>query len=129
MTIERRPVAFGDMRGWMKALKAAGELHEIDSEVDWNIELGTITRMAQGPGTGPALLFSNIKDYNNSNSSRCGAVFAGGLASYRRVAMMLGLPPDTHPRKIAIPRKWCVWSCRFHRGVARTSRPARLRRS
>jgi 4-hydroxy-3-polyprenylbenzoate decarboxylase len=74
MTIDRRPVAFGDMRGWMKALKTAGELHEIDSEVDWNVELGTITRMAQGPGTGPALLFSNIKDYNRNNT-RCGAVF------------------------------------------------------
>src|SRR5688500_4043985 len=55
MTIHRKPVAFGDMRNWMKALKSAGELREIDAEVDWNVELGTITRMAQGPGTGPAL--------------------------------------------------------------------------
>ena len=49
----------------MKALKAAGEMREIDAEVDWNVELGTITRLAQGPGTGPALLFNNIKDYNS----------------------------------------------------------------
>ena len=99
MTIERKPVAFGDMRNWMKALKTAGELHEIDAEVDWNVELGTITRLAQGPGTGPALLFNNIKDYNKNNT-RCRAVFAGGLGSYRRVAMMMGLPPDTHPREL-----------------------------
>ena len=72
MTTERKPVAFGDMRNWMKALKAAGELREIDAEVDWNVELGTVTRMAQGPGTGPALLFNNIKDYNK-NTTRCGA--------------------------------------------------------
>ena len=39
MTPERKPVAFGDMRNWMKALKAAGELREIDAEVDWNVEL------------------------------------------------------------------------------------------
>jgi len=64
MSNERKPVAFGDMRGWMRALAAAGELQEIDAEVDWNIELGTIMRLAQGPGTGPALLFNNIKDYN-----------------------------------------------------------------
>ena len=63
MTTERKPVAFGDLRGWMKALEAAGELQQIDAEVDWNIELGTIARLAQGAGTGPALLFNNIRDY------------------------------------------------------------------
>ena len=43
---------------------------EIDAEVDWNIELGTIMRLAQGAGDGPATLFNNIKDYNKSDS-RC----------------------------------------------------------
>src|ERR1044072_3286971 len=72
-SMERKPVAFGDMRNWMKALKAAGELREIDAEVDWNVELGTVTRMAQGPGAGPALLFKNIKDYNtNTTTTRAG---------------------------------------------------------
>jgi UbiD family decarboxylase len=99
MTIERKPVAFGDLRGWMRALAAAGEMHEIDAEVDWNIELGTIMRLAQGAGTGPALLFNNIKDYNKP-TTRCRRVFGCGLSSYRRVAMMLGLPPDTHPREL-----------------------------
>src|SRR5262249_19549838 len=99
MTIERKAVAFGDLRGWMRALAAAGELHEIDAEVDWNVELGTIMRLAQGAGTGPALVFNNIKDYNKP-SSRCRRVFGCGLSSYRRVAMMLGLAPDTHPREL-----------------------------
>ncbi len=99
MTIERKPVAFGDLRGWIKALEAKGELHEINAQVDWNIELGTITRLAQGPGTGPAISFNNIKDYNKANSL-CRRVFVGGLSSYRRVAMMLGLSPDTHPREL-----------------------------
>ena len=100
MTTERKPVAFGDMRDWMKALKAAGELREIDAEVDWNIELGTITRLAQGPGTGPALLFNNIKDYNKNDQPLPAHLRLGGLNSYRRIAMMLGLPPDTHPREL-----------------------------
>src|SRR5262249_8299125 len=99
MTSERKPVAFGDLRGWIAALKAAGELHEVDAEVDWNIELGTVLRLAQGPGTGPALLFNNIKGYTRPDS-RCRRVFGGGLASHRRVAMMLGLAPDTHPREL-----------------------------
>jgi UbiD family decarboxylase len=97
--IERKPVAFGDLRGWIAALKAHGELHEIDAEVDWNIELGTIMRLAQGPGTGKALLFNNIKDYNKP-SSRCRRVFGSALNNYRRIALMLGLPPDTHPREL-----------------------------
>jgi UbiD family decarboxylase len=99
MSIERKPVAFGDLRGWIAALKAAGELREIGAEVDWNIELGTIMRLAQGAGTGPALLFNNIKGYNAADS-RCRRIFGCGLSSYRRIALMLGLPPDTHPREL-----------------------------
>ena len=37
MNIERKPVAYGDLRGWIKALHAAGEIKEIDAEIDWNI--------------------------------------------------------------------------------------------
>src|SRR6185503_7239489 len=99
LAVERKPVAFGDLRGWIAALRAQGELAEIDAEVDWNTELGTIMRLAQGPGTGPALVFNNIKDYN-APTSRCRRVFTGGLSSHRRVAMMLGLPPDTHAREL-----------------------------
>src|SRR6267142_2271034 len=99
MTIKRKPAAFGDLRGWIAALRAHDELHEIDAEVDWNIELGTIMRLAQGPGTGKALLFNNIKDYNKA-TTRCRRIFGSSLNSYRRIALMLGLPPDTHPREL-----------------------------
>ena len=61
---------FGDMRGWIEALRKEGELHEIDTEVDWDCELGTITRRVFGNGDGPALLFNNIKDYNK-DETRC----------------------------------------------------------
>jgi 4-hydroxy-3-polyprenylbenzoate decarboxylase len=99
MSVERKPVAFGDLRGWIEALRAQDELAEINAEVDWNIELGTIMRLAQGPGTGKALLFNNIKGYNQPNS-RCRRIFGSALNSYRRIAMMLGLPPDTHAREL-----------------------------
>jgi 4-hydroxy-3-polyprenylbenzoate decarboxylase len=99
MTGERKPVAYDGLRGWLKALDAAGEVKHIDAEVDWNIELGTIARLLQGPATGPSVLFNNIKDYNSS-SSRCRKVFTGALANYRRIAMMMGLPPETHPREL-----------------------------
>src|SRR5213080_2741882 len=97
--IERKPTAFGDLRGWIDALRAHGELAEIDAEVDWNIELGTVMRLAQGPGTGKALIFNNIKDYN-APTSRSRRIFGSALNNYRRIAMMLGLPPDTHPREL-----------------------------
>jgi 4-hydroxy-3-polyprenylbenzoate decarboxylase len=99
MTVERKPAAFGDARTWIKALEAAGEVKAIDGEVDWNIELGTIARLLQGPATGPAVMFNNIKDYNAS-TSRCRRVFTGALASYRRIAVMMGLPADSHPREL-----------------------------
>src|SRR5215469_5898854 len=99
MTLKREPAAFGDLRGWIAALKAACEIREITAEVDWNIELGTIMRLAQGAGDGPALLFSNIKDYNGRDS-RCRKLFGCGLSSYNRVSMMMGMPANTHPREL-----------------------------
>jgi len=97
--LERKEAVFGDMRGWIEALRREGELTEIDTEGDWDVDLGTIVRMAQGTGDAPALLFSNIKDYNGPDSI-CGEVFTGGNASYSRLAMMFGLPRDTHPREL-----------------------------
>ncbi|MYZ47116.1 UbiD family decarboxylase [Propylenella binzhouense] len=99
MSVARKPVAFGDQRGWIDALREAGELREIGAEVDWNCELGTIVRLAQGPGDGPAMLFNNIKDYNGPES-RCGQLFANGLGSYSRLAMMLGMPRETSAREL-----------------------------
>ncbi len=80
---------FGDLRGWIAHLKKEGELHEINTEVDWDCELGTVTRRAFGNGDGPALLFNRIKDYS---ASRCTRLFTGGLSNYSRVALMFGLP-------------------------------------
>ena len=37
--VERIPVAFGDLRGWIDALRKEGELAEIDAEVNWDVEL------------------------------------------------------------------------------------------
>ena len=91
--------AFGDLRGWIEALRAAGELEEIGGEVDWNVEIGNVVRMLQGSGDGPAFLFSNIKDYNGPDAV-CSRIFTGGQASYSRIAMMFGLERDTPVREL-----------------------------
>ncbi len=98
-TVDRKPVAYGDLRGWIEALRDAGEICEIDSEVDWDVELGTIVRLGQGTGNGPAFLFNNIKDYNGADTT-CSQVFTGGQGSFSRIAMMFGLPPDTPVREL-----------------------------
>ena len=56
-------MVFGDLRGWIEHLREQGELHEINAEVDWVVEIGTVVRKAIASGKGPALLFNNIKDY------------------------------------------------------------------
>jgi UbiD family decarboxylase len=99
MTLNRKPVAYGDLRGWIDALRKGGELHEVNAEVDIDFEIGTIMRLAQGPGTGPAMLFNNLKGYNKPDS-RCRRIFGSSLNNNRRIAMMLGLPPETHPREL-----------------------------
>ena len=94
------PAVFGDLRGWIDALREGGELAEITGEVDWDVELGNIIRMMQGSGDGPAFLFSNMKDYNGPDAL-CYRMFTGGHASYSRIAMMFGLPPSTPARMLA----------------------------
>lgn len=89
-----KPRAFGDLRGWIEALRQEGELHEIDAEVDWDCELGAIARRAFGQGKGPALLFKNVKGYGPKDNVWSRTIFTGGLSNYSRVAMMLGLPKD-----------------------------------
>ena len=84
-------MAFRDLRGWISKLEQEGELKRVTSLVDWDKEIGAITRKTFDIG-GPALLFENIKDYQKG---RCTRLFTGGLGAYSRVAYMLGLPKDT----------------------------------
>ena len=49
---------YRDFREWIKLLRSAGELREIEAEVDWNKEMATISRKVTSK-EGPALLFSN----------------------------------------------------------------------
>jgi 4-hydroxy-3-polyprenylbenzoate decarboxylase len=89
------PRAFGDLRGWIDALREAGELHEIDAEVDWDCELGAIARKVFGQGDGPAILFKRIKDYGAEDDVWSRQVFTGGQSNYSRLKMMLGLSPES----------------------------------
>ena len=89
-------MGYADLREWLKALETADDLLRITTEVNWDLEIGAITRMAFSEGA-PALLFENIKGHKDTISTR---MFTGGLATYPRVAQCLGLPRETNYRDI-----------------------------
>lgn len=87
-----RPVT--DLRDWLKVLEERGLLRRIKAKVDWNRELGALARAVLAKH-GPALLFENIKDHENT---LCRKLFTNGLGSQERVNLCLGLPGDTSPK-------------------------------
>jgi phenylphosphate carboxylase alpha subunit len=58
---------FADLREFVERLRSAGELVALDEQVDWNLEIGALTRLGLDD-RGPALLFENVKDYPGSRA-------------------------------------------------------------
>jgi 4-hydroxy-3-polyprenylbenzoate decarboxylase len=85
---------FKDTRDFMNALRASGDLHEIENEVHWDLELGAISRLACEKD-GPALWFKRITDYPQEMSA-----FVNPMATWRRVAVAFGLSPDSSLKEI-----------------------------
>jgi len=80
-----------DLRQWIDLLEREGELHRVKAQVDWDGEIGTISRRVLEE-QGPALLFENIKDHQKTRGRR---VFTGGIGTRERLALALGFPKDT----------------------------------
>ncbi|MBW1944457.1 MAG: UbiD family decarboxylase [Deltaproteobacteria bacterium] len=80
-------MAFQDLRSFIDALAQEKELAIVEAEVDWRDEIQGIVRKTFDD-KGPALLFKNIKDYQTP-------LFVGGVATYDRFALALGLPSKT----------------------------------
>jgi phenylphosphate carboxylase alpha subunit len=85
---------FRDTRDFMDALRAGGDLHEIEKEVHWDLELGAISRLACEKD-GPALWFKRLTDYPQEITA-----FANPMATWRRVAVTFGLSPDSSLKEI-----------------------------
>ena len=84
----------GDLREFMRISESTGDLIRIGEEVDWDLEAGAISRRAYEL-SGPAILFERIKDYPQGYR-----ILAGPLATWRRMAIAMGLSPDTSTREI-----------------------------
>src|SRR3989338_10183369 len=87
-------MGFSDLRDFIAALEKSGDLVRVRKEVDWDMEVGAISRRVF-ERAGPALLFEKIKDYPAGY-----AILNGPVATWRRVAIALGLAPDTPVRQI-----------------------------
>ena len=88
-----KAVGVKDNRELIKKIEEIGELVRIKKEVDWDLEVGAITRRTSELKS-EAVLVENIKDYP-------GWRYIGNhLASFSRVACALGLDPNTDRRKI-----------------------------
>ena len=86
------------LRDWLSLLRQHGELLEIEEEVHWKYELACLTRrIVDLPGGAPAVLFKNITDHHHTVSKE---FFCNSLASYKRIAMAMGLPPESTYRDI-----------------------------
>ncbi len=91
-------MAYKDFRQFLNKLDAEGELLRIKDEVDWEEEIGAISKRLIDKETrgvnAPAVLFENITGYPGAS------FFTNTIASYRRYALALGLPKDTPIRDI-----------------------------
>lgn len=82
-----------DLRQWIAQLEAEGELKRVTARVDWDDEISEIIRKIYLQ-RGPALLFENIKDHENTRGRK---LFTNALSTQSKVNMMLNLPKDTPP--------------------------------
>ncbi|MDE0212959.1 MAG: UbiD family decarboxylase, partial [Deltaproteobacteria bacterium] len=85
---------FDDNRAFVEALRQSGDLVEVEKEVSWDLELGAVSRLACEKD-GPAVWFKRVTDYVDEVS-----VFVNPVATWRRIAIALGLPATATVREI-----------------------------
>ncbi|HEY7061242.1 MAG TPA: UbiD family decarboxylase [Chloroflexota bacterium] len=78
-----------DLRDWLARVEAIGQLHRVPEEVDWDLEMGTITYLLGKQPSSPAVLFENVKDYGSAFGS-----LWNQLQTFERVAISFEEPPD-----------------------------------
>lgn len=87
-----------DLREWLDALRENGELVEVEKQVDWDLEIGAITRRVYDTFA-PAPLFTNIKDYPGQRLLAA-PIGLSARNRYARLALSLGLPAAATLREI-----------------------------
>ena len=62
-------MVFGDLRGWIEHLREQGELHEINAEVDWDVEIGTVVKEGD-----PVCIIEAMKILNEIEADQSGTI-------------------------------------------------------
>ena len=86
-------MAFYDLRDFMESCDKAGELVTIDKEVDWNLEVGAISRRICEIGA-PMAHMTNIRGVSNGASVLGSPFSKGWRTDFARVALALEIDPD-----------------------------------
>ncbi|MBI4529477.1 MAG: UbiD family decarboxylase [Deltaproteobacteria bacterium] len=95
-------MAIRDLRDFLTALEGHGELQRVREEVDWDLEMGAITRRCYDLGA-PAALFERIKDYPTgfrALGAPLGQSKHPGHFLFARTALALGLRPEASAKEI-----------------------------
>lgn len=91
---EVRPI--DDLRSYIAALEAQGQLHRVKTEVDWKYELCHVSKVNEEQ-KGPALLYENVKDYDIP-------VFTSAFTTPQRLAIALEQDPSLSMSQLS--KKW-----------------------
>src|SRR5574341_448283 len=89
-------MAVRDLREWIDDLEERRDLKRVTAEVDWDQEIGAITREISSQ-FGPALLFDNIKGHKNT---LCRRLFTNGTGTRERVCRILGISEKSSNRQL-----------------------------
>ncbi len=85
---------FKDNRKFIEALEKNGDMVRVKQEVDWDMEVGAVTRRSHEK-QGPAVFFEKLKDYPAGYR-----VLSAPLASWRRVAIAMEIPVSSTVKQI-----------------------------
>ncbi len=85
---------YHDLREFMAACDAAGEMVTIEKELNWNLEVGAISRRICEIGA-PMAFMPKLKGYSNGTSILASPLSKGWRNDFSRVSIALGLDPDT----------------------------------
>jgi len=91
-----------DLRDYLDLLEEYDELQRIHTEVDWNLEMGAITRRCYDLGS-PAVLFENVKGYPKgfrALGAPLGTSRQPGHGLFARTAIALGMKPSASAQEI-----------------------------
>lgn len=90
---------YHDLREFMDACAAAGEMITIDREVDWNLEAGAIARRITEIGA-PMAFMPKVRGANEGFSILASPIAKGWHGDFSRVAIAMGLDPRTPFQKL-----------------------------